>query len=121
MAIGTDSEATPGCVSPELAYLQGDVGRMNLGARHSIREISDGMGMRKSGTKPLTYVDMVAALANSNWGARGFESVGEMPSLADALVESGWSDENLTVMQSDPDAVCNCDQARRVGLRRNEK
>ncbi|OYD69407.1 hypothetical protein [Rhodococcus sp. OK302] len=76
VAIGTDSEATPGCVSPELAYLQGEVGRMNLGARHSIREISDGMGMRKSGTKPLTYVDMVAALANSNWGARGFESVG---------------------------------------------
>lgn len=95
VAIGTDSEATPGAISPELSMLMGEVGRMNRGARNSIGEISAGMGLSKPRTKPVTYLEMVNALQHGNWGAKGFESVEKFPSLIDALIESGWTDADL--------------------------
>lgn len=95
VAIGTDSEATPGSVSPELALLMGQVGRMARGAENSIGEIAAGMGMSKPRTRPLTYFEMAEALQNGNWGATGFENVEKFPNLASTLTGAGWSDDDL--------------------------
>lgn len=95
VAIGTDSEATPGSVSPELAMQMGYVGRMARGAKNSIGEISAAMGISKPRTKPLTYFEMAQALQGGNWGATGFENVEKFPDFADVLVKAGWSAEDM--------------------------
>ncbi|WP_305092960.1 dipeptidase [Prescottella sp. R16] len=95
VAIGTDSEATPGSVSPDLAMLMGRIGSMAHGADNSIGEIAVGMGLRKPRTTPLTYFEMAEALQNGNWGATGFENVAKLPNLAATLTNAGWSDADL--------------------------
>lgn len=95
VGVGTDSEATPGTVSPDLAFQMSHVGRMNRGASQSIGEISAGMGLAKPRTTAPTYLEMVNSLQHGNWGAKGFESVENFPSLADALTEAGWSAEDM--------------------------
>ncbi|WP_161987378.1 dipeptidase [Prescottella subtropica] len=95
VAIGTDSEATPGSVSPDLAMLMGRIGRMALGSDNSIGEIAAGMGLRKPRTTPMTYFEMAEALQHGNWGATGFENVAKLPNLATTLTDAGWSDDDL--------------------------
>lgn len=95
VAIGTDSEATPGSVSPDLALLMGRIGRMARGSEHSIGAISAAMGLSKPRTTPPTYFEMAEALQHGNWGALGFENVEKLPDLAAALTAAGWSAEHL--------------------------
>lgn len=94
VAIGSDSEATPGGVAPELALQMGEVGRVGRGADNSIGTVSQAMGMSKPRTKPMTYFEMAQALQQDSWGATGVETIEKLPNLADTLIQSGWSDED---------------------------
>lgn len=95
VGIGTDSEASPGGVSPELSFQMGHIGRLGRGAKGNMGEISEATGMRKARTKPMSYFEMVTALQNGNWGATGFENLSKMPALVDALVAKGWADAHI--------------------------
>lgn len=95
VAIGTDSEAAPGGVSPELALQMGHIGRLGRGAKGNMGDISEATGMRKARTKPLSYFEMANALQNGNWGATGFENVAKMSNLVDTLIGKGWTDAHI--------------------------
>jgi len=88
VAIGSDTEATPGSFPLELA-----VGQANIAMKDKTWSGPSG-GKRHMGEMSLSE----AAFALEEWGihgAQGIDSMAEFPNLSDRLLKRGWSDEDL--------------------------